>query len=181
MKAALFPALLMLAAAALPACASKDEEGAAITADAPPAAPAPARPEPEFEAKVVSLPFRVDVTFSEGALAKLQETNVQLGVQADYFGTPKDPNAEGLDPVLGVWLGGEMQTIGPAPKSVTMKGQFDAGRVAREISGDPQVKVAVFPVRSYSAQAAITCPDFQEALPITVETGAVVHCKLVTE
>lgn len=179
MKAALFPALLILAAGALPACASKDEEGPAIAAEAPAAQPAPAKP--KLESKIVSLPFRVDVSFSAGALAKLQETSAQLGVQADYFGVPKDPDAEGLDPVLGVWLGGEMQTIGPEAKSVTMKGQFDAARVAREVTGDPQVKVMVYPVRSYAAQEVVTCDVFEEALPIAVETGAVVHCTLSTE
>ncbi|MBA3068361.1 MAG: hypothetical protein FP825_07780 [Hyphomonas sp.] len=99
-------------------------------------------------------------------------------MSADYYGVPKDPDADGLDPELGVWLGGEMETIDPGNRSLTLKGQIDAARVAREVSGDARVRIMVFPVRAYGPQAAITCTEFDAELPLTVETGGTVHCTL---
>ncbi|MDP3459243.1 MAG: hypothetical protein Q8S09_08220 [Hyphomonas sp.] len=185
MAHALNPVLAALAAALLTACATlaKDEAPAAEAAasEAPKAQPAAKPAAPAFEPKLVSLPFRLDVTFSDAALAKLRETNADLGVSADYYGPPKDPAMEGLDPDLGVWLGGEMVTIDPGARSLTMKGQIDAARVAREVAGDARVKVMVFPVRAYSSQAAVTCTEFDEYLSIAVETGGTVRCTLSGE
>ncbi len=173
-------------AAVLAGCGSTDK-GEAVKTGAPvaavpakPSAPAsPAAPAPE--AKMVSLPFRLDITFSGGARDKLRETNADLGVAADYYGAPKDPGMAGLDPDLGVWLGGEMETIDPGQRSVTFKGQVDAARVAREVQGDARVKVMVFPVRAYLAADAVTCTEFDEYLSIAVETGGTVHCTLKGE
>lgn len=181
-------ALAALAAALLTGCGtlSRDESGRAAKpkSDAPktqlPAVSAVSAA-PVFEPKIVSLPFRVDVSFSEGALAKLRETNADLGVSADYYGAPKDPGMEGLDPDLGIRLGGEMETIDPVNRSLTLKGQVDAARVAREVSGDARVKVMVFPVRAYAAEAAVTCTEFDEYLSIAVETGGIVNCTLKGE
>jgi hypothetical protein len=183
MTHALNLALAALAAALLTGCGtlSKDD---ALAAERPISQP-PANPgvaeEARFDPKIVSLPFRMDVTFSEGALAKLRETNADLGVSADYYGAPKDPGMPGLDPDLGVWLGGEMETIDPGERSLTLKGQIDAARVAREVSGDARVRVMVFPVRAYSSQAGVTCTEFDEYLSIAVETGGTVRCTLVGE
>ena len=105
-------------------------------------------------------------------------THAELGVSADYYGVPKDPAAPGLDPDLGVWLGGEMETVPAGNRSVTMKGKIDAARVAREVAGDARVRVMAFPVRAYAAQSVITCSEFDEVLPIAVETGGTVHCTL---
>ena len=178
-------ALAALAAALLTGCGTLSREdggqAAAPRTDAP-KTQAPAVPSaPVFESKIVSLPFRVDVSFSDGALAKLRETNADMGVAADYYGAPKDPGMEGLDPDLGIWLGGEMETIDAGNRSLTLKGQVDAARVAREVSGDARVKVMVFPVRAYAAEATVTCTEFDEYLSIAVETGATVRCTLVGE
>lgn len=184
MKPFALPALFLACAAALTACASKPEKAPAATpATAQPAetGAAPAAAKPKYEAKIVSLPFRVDVSFSSRALALLQETGGQVGVSADYYGAPKDPSAGGLDPELGVWLGGEMETIGASPRSLTMKGHFDAARVAREVVGDPRVRVTAYAIHSPKAQDQMVCAAFDEALPITVETGATVHCTLRKE
>ncbi|MBU3919257.1 hypothetical protein [Hyphomonas sp.] len=147
---------------------------AGTAAAAGPAAPAG----PDLTPRIVSLPFRVDITFSADALDRLNGANADVGVSADYYGVPKDPDADGLDPELGVWLGGEMETIDPGNRSLTLKGQIDAARVAREVSGDARVRIMVFPVRAYGPQAAITCTEFDAELPLTVETGGTVHCTL---
>jgi hypothetical protein len=185
MTHALTFALAALAAALLTGCGtlSRDDSSRAATpkTDAPKTQPPGVSPAPVFEPKIVSLPFRGDVSFSEGALAKLRETNADMGVAADYYGAPKDPGMEGLDPDLGVWLGGEMEMIDAGNRSLTLKGQVDAARVAREVSGDARVKVMAFPVRAYAAEAAVTCTEFDEYLSIAVETGGIVNCTLVGE
>lgn len=183
MKPIALPALFLACAAALTACASKPEKAQTPTAAVPAvsAEPATKAPAEKHEAKIVSLPFRVDVSFSSKALALLQETGGLLGVSADYYGAPNNPSAGGLDPELGVWLGGEMETIGAAPRSLTMKGQFDAARVAREVVGDPRVRVSAYAIHSAKAQDQMVCSTFDDPLPITVETGATVHCTLRKE
>lgn len=182
MKAPALPALLLACSMAVTGCKSAPEKQVET---AKPVTAAPASPDSpageKHEAKIVSLPFRVDITFSAKALTLLQETGGLLGVTADYYGAPKDPSADGLDPELGVWLGGEMETIGAAPRSLTMKGQFDAARVAREVVGDPRVQLTAYAVRSPQAQDKMVCSGFDEALPIAVETGATVHCTLKGE
>ena len=178
-------ALAALAAALLTGCGtlSRDDSGSAAKpkSDALKTQLPAVSAAPVFEPKIVSLPFRVDVSFSKGALAKLRETNSDLGVSADYYGAPKDPGMQGLDTDLGIWLGGEMETIDPVNRSLTLKGQVDAARVAREVSGDARVKVMVFPVRAYTAEAAVTCTEFDEYLSIAVETGGTVNCTLEGE
>lgn len=182
MKAALVPALLGLTLVSAAACASKPEMEP--RAKAPPEAQADTAKAPdkaEPASRIVSLPFRVDITFSEKAEALMQSAGGPMGVTADYYGAPKDPSADGLDPELGVWLGGEMETLPSSRRSVTLKGQFDAARVAREVVGDPRMRVTAFTMHMPAAVGRIKCSDYDEALPIVVETGAVVHCKLATE
>ena len=182
MTHALTFALAALAAALLTGCGtlSRDDSSRAAMpkTDAPKTHPPAVPAAPVFESKIVSLPFRVDVSFSEGALAKLRETNASMGVAADYYGAPKDPGMAGRDPDLGVWLGGEMETIDPSQRSVTFRGQVDAARVAREVKGDARVRVTAFPVRAVSGTADLTCAPFDEYLSIAVETGGTVHCTL---
>ncbi len=180
MKTAGTWALGAVAAGLLAACSTpaetrpsetKVQASPAGTPTSPDAAPAPA-------SKFVSLPFRLDLTFSEAALARLQAAGSALGVSANYYGPPKAAGMQGLDPDLGVWLGGEMETIDPSQRSVTFRGQVDAARVAREVKGDARVRVTVFPVRAVSGTADVTCEAFDEYLPIAVETGGTVHCTL---
>lgn len=180
MKTARTWALGMVAAALLAGCSTPAETrppetpvraGTAATPAAPDAAPA-------YESKFVSLPFRLDLTFSEAALARLQAAGSALGVSANYYGAPKAADMPGLDPELGVWLGGEMETVDPSQRSVTFRGQVDAARVAREVKGDARVRVKVFPVRAVSGTADVTCAPFDEYLSIAVETGGTVHCTL---
>jgi hypothetical protein len=171
-------ALAAFSAALVAGCGSTDKDTSPKTT-APSAAGTPAKAAPPAgDPKIVSLPFRVDVSLSDGARKRLAESNADLGVSADYYGVPKDARAPGLDPDLGVWLGGEMLTIDPGQRSVTFKGQVDAARVAREVNGDARVRVLVFPVRAFSAEAAITCTQFDEYLSIAVETGGTSHCTL---
>lgn len=127
------------------------------------------------EAKMVALPFRLDVTFSASALAKLRETNSQVSVTADYHGPPKAAKTSGLDPELGVWLGGETYTIEPGTQSLTLKGRIDAAQVARDVEGDARVRVQA------ATGPDVTCTGFDEYLPIAVETGGTVECRLAGE
>jgi len=172
-------ALAALAAAVLAGCGSVPDDAAAASTESAPPSARPAAPQATgAAAKLVYLPFRVDLTYSAAARARLAETYAQIGVSADYYGVPKDPAAEELDPELGVWLGGEMHVLEDGRTSVTMQGEIDAARVAREVSGDARVRVLAFTVRGPATANDITCEAFDEALPIAVETGAVVHCTL---
>lgn len=174
-------ALAALSAALISGCGSTDKDTAPKTT-APAATTTTAKQTaPAGEAKIVSLPFRVDVSLSDGARKRLAETNADLGISADYYGLPKNAGMAGLDPDLGVWLGGEMLTIDPGQRSVTFKGQVDAARVAREVNGDARVRVLVFPVRAFSGDAGISCTEFDEYLSIAVETGGTSHCTLTGE
>jgi hypothetical protein len=173
--------LAALAAALLAGCGTqaKTKPSKAEPVKSPPPATGALPSSPALESKIVALPFRLDLTFSDKALAQLRETGADLGVSADYYGQPKDPNQPGLESELGVWLGAEMETIDPAKTSVTFKGQIDAAQVAREVVGDARVKVIVFPIRAFGAQ--VTCTEFDEYLSIAVETGGTVNCTLVGE
>ncbi len=174
--------LAAFAATLLTACGTfAKDDGPAKSAPASKVQAAAKPAAPVYQPTMVSLPFRLDVTFSDGALAQLREANADLGVSADYYGPPKDPGMEGLEPDLGVWLGGEMVTIDPGARSLTLKGQVDAARVAREVAGDARVRVMVFPVRAYAAQASVICTEFDEYLSIAVETGGTVRCTLTGE
>ncbi len=172
--------LALGAAAFLAACSTQPapKAGAAVVRETPAGQPAAPGEEPTYESKFVSLPFRLDLTYSDAALARLQAAGAALGVSANYYGAPRVPDMPGLDPELGVWLGGEMETVDPSQRSLTFRGQVDAARVAREVKGDARVRVTVFPVRAVSGTADVTCAPFDEYLSIAVETGGTVHCTL---
>ncbi|MGA1343244.1 MAG: hypothetical protein ACO33A_09405 [Hyphomonas sp.] len=164
--------------AGLPAgCAQLAREQAPAAQAEPPARPG-ALKDPEAAPKIVSLPYRVDLTYSQGARDRLGETAARMGVSADYYGVPKDPAAANLDPELGIWLGGEMSVLRDARTSVTMRGEIDASRAAREVAGDVRVRVIAFPVQSPPAANEVTCETFDDVLALTMETGAVIQCTL---
>lgn len=140
--------------------------------------PAEAMEAAEHEVKLAALPFRVDVTYSAGALDYLRESGASLSLVADYYGAPKREGMTGLDPTLGVWLDGEHTSLDSSRRSATFTGEFDAARVARDIAGDPRVRVMAYPIRGTQGRNALTCTEFDEALPIAVETGGFVHCTL---
>jgi hypothetical protein len=170
-------AIAAMAAALLAGCGSVPKDEAPAAQAGSPAGSA-STPEPEGPAKIVSLPYRVDLTYTEAARDRLRETAAKMGVSADYYGAPKDPAAENLDPDLGIWLGGEMEVLKDGRASITMRGEVNASTVAREVAGDVRVRVMAFPVQSPLAANDVTCDTFDDVLPITVETGAVIHCTL---
>lgn len=170
-----------LVAVMLAACgtlAGKNASPAPGAKPLPDGIPRQTSPGADSESKIVSLPFRLDVSLTDAARTALRESNSEVGVAADYYGAPKDPAGDGLDPELGVWLGGEMEQMDPGQRSMTLKGQVDAARVAREVAGDARVKVTVFPVRAFGAPPDVTCTEFDEYLSIAVETGGTVSCRL---
>jgi hypothetical protein len=177
MKMTLRCALAGLAITLFTGCAASPETGSA-NAETPAEARPVADANVQHEVKMAALPFRVDVTYSAGARAYLRESGAFLSLVADYYGLPSQPGMTGLDPDLGVWLDGEHTTLDSGKVSATFKGQFDAARVAREIAGDPRVRVVAYPIRGTKGRDALTCSEFDEALPIAVETGGFVHCTL---
>lgn len=171
--------LAVLAVALFAGCASPPDSGTAKAETAPIAGEkAAAMDAAEHEVKLAALPFRVDVTYSAGALDYLRASGAALSVVADYYGPPKRDGMTGLDPDLGVWLDGEHRTLDSSKRSATFVGEFDAARVARDIAGDPRVRVVAYPIRGTQGRGALACTEFDEALPIAVETGGFVHCTL---
>jgi len=163
----------LLLAAILAGCGSAPTGAAATDRSAAASGPAP-------EAKMVALPFRLDVTFTPAALARLSALEAGVKVSADYYGLPKAAGAARVDPELAVWLGGETFAIEPGARSLTFKGRIDAAQVAREVGGDARVRVTAVLERG-ADPAAVVCAPFDEYLPIAVETGGTVHCAAAGE
>jgi hypothetical protein len=117
----------LLLGAMLAGCASAPSGAAAANRGAATSGPA-------LEAKMVALPFRLDVTFTPAALARLSALEARVKVSADYYGPPKAAGSARVDPDLGVWLGGETFAIEPGARSLTFKGRIDAAQV-RKLGG----------------------------------------------
>lgn len=163
----------LLLGAMLAGCASAPSGAAAANRGAATSGPA-------LEAKMVALPFRLDVTFTAAALARLSALEARVKVSADYYGPPKAAGSARDDPDLGVWLGGETFAIEPGARSLTFKGRIDAAQVARDVEGDARVRVSAVS-EGGADPAAVVCAAFDEYLAIAVETGGTVHCAAAGE
>ncbi|ABI78291.1 putative lipoprotein [Hyphomonas neptunium ATCC 15444] len=125
-----------------------------------------------YEARPAALPFRLDITVSSEVIRALDAAGATLTVGADYYGEPR----AGAAPVN---LGHEDREISAGNKSITLAGRFDAAQVAREISGDPRVKVSA--AVSQEGGPVVYCTEFEAALTLAVETGGFIHCELLSE
>lgn len=162
--------LTCLAALGLAACGHTPAPAAPEPASTPGAAASEAAP--AHTPRFVALPFRLDVSVSSDVMRALDAAGVKLVVGADYYGRPKS----GIAPVD---LGGEQREIVVRDQSVTLAGRFDAALVARKVSGDARVKVSA--AAAGEAGPVVYCSEFDEALPIAVETGGHIHCELLSE
>ncbi|MFN4025175.1 MAG: hypothetical protein ACK4MQ_10090 [Hyphomonas sp.] len=122
--------------------------------------------------RFVALPFRLDVSVSPEVMRALDAAGVKLVVSADYYGRAK----HGAAPVD---LAQEQREIVVRDQSVTLAGRFDAALVAREVSGDARAKVSA--AAAGQDGPVVYCTEFDEALPIAVETGGHIHCELISE
>lgn len=125
-----------------------------------------------YEARPAALPFRLDITVSSEVIEALDAADVMLTVGADYYGDARAGSAP-------VNLGHEDRVISAGNKSITLAGRFDAGQVAREVSGDPRVRVSAA-VRGEGGPV-VYCTEFEAALTLAVETGGYIHCELLSE
>ncbi len=153
---------ILVGCASAPSGAAAADRGAATSGSIP-------------EAKMVALPFRLDVTFTPAAVARLSALGAGVKISADYYGPPKAAGSARVDSELGVWLGGETFAVEPGTRSLTFKGRIDAAQVARDVEGDARVRVTAM-MDDGADPAAIVCSPFDEYLPIAVETGGTVHC-----
>lgn len=160
--------LTFLAAACLAACGHTPAPAGPDAGSADTAGGAAAVHTPRF----VALPFRLDVSVSSDVMRALDAAGVKLVVGAEYYGRPRT----GAAPVD---LGEERREIVVRDQSVTLAGRFDAALVAREVSGDARAKVSA----AVAGQdgPVVYCTEFDEALPIAVETGGHIHCELISE
>ena len=162
---------LVLTALLLVACGHRGEPaGAMVPAVSEAAASLPVAG--SHEPRPAALPFRLDVTMSADVRRALDAAGAKLTITADYSGRSRGGSGS-------VSLGREEREISGRDQSVTLAGRFDAGQVAREVSGDPKVTVSAGVARS--AGPVVYCTQFEEALPIAVETGGYIHCELISE
>ncbi len=162
---------LVLTALLLVACGHRGEPaGAMVPAVSEAAASLPVAG--SHEPRPAALPFRLDVTMSADVRRALDAAGARLAIQADYWGKSR----RGEDLII---LGGETRDISARDQSITLAGRFDAGQVAREVSGDPKVKVSAGV--NTEGGPVVYCTEFEEALPIAVETGGYIHCELISE
>lgn len=162
-------ALVFLAGLSLAACGH-----AAAPERARPAEPAPAAAQalPGHTPRFVALPFRLDVSVSADVMRALDAAGVKLAVTAAYYGAAKN----GGQPVD---LGEERREVVVRDQSVTLAGRFDAALVARAVRGDARVRASASAAREDGP--VIYCTEFDEALPLAVETGGHIHCELMSE
>ncbi len=173
----------LLAGIFLPACgliASKADPPAASAASAPVAGPAAAS-RPAEPPKMAALPFRLDVTFSAAAAERLQRLGERVTVDAYYYGEPKPGFAPKTPEEVSIMLGTEQAEIEPRNRSVTLRARFDASQLTREVAGEPKVLVNVYSARRSGPDNLLSCGVVDEPLPLLAETGASLHCKLISE
>lgn len=165
------PVLTFLTALALAACGH-----AAAPADPDPGSTASdktAEPAPAYTERFVALPFRLDVSVSADVMRALDAAGVKLVIGAEYYGRAKNAGTP-------VNLGQEQREIVVRDQSVTLAGRFDAAQVAREVTGDPRARVSAA-AGGGEGGPVVYCTEFDEALPIAVETGGHIHCELLSE
>lgn len=166
---------LLIPAFLLAACGHSSEPDAAGTGVSGPVAAVEtgsAAGSRVYEARPAALPFRLDITVSTEVIEALDAADVMLTVGADYYGEPRAGTAP-------VDLGHEDRDVRAGNRSVTLAGRFDAGQVAREVSGDPRVRVSAA-VRQEDGPV-VYCTEFEAALTLAVETGGFIHCELISE
>lgn len=167
LTALLLPALLLAACGHSP---DRDDADAPASGGASATITAPGGG--SYDPRPAALPFRLDVTVSSDVIRALDAAGAKLSIEADYFGKARRGEAP-------VDLGREERQISARNQSVTLAGRFDAGQVAREVSGDPQVRVSA--AVNAEGGPVVYCTQFEEALPIAVETGGFIHCELLSE
>lgn len=162
---------LFLSGFLLAACGHSAGPDAASGEMAVPAA-ADAAASRAYDPRPAALPFRLDITVSADVIRALDAAGAKLTVGADYYGQARSGDAP-------VSLGHEDRQISAGNKSITLAGRFDAAQVAREVSGDPRVKVSA--AVSPEGGPVVYCTEFEESLSLAVETGGFIHCELLSD
>jgi hypothetical protein len=128
--------------------------------------------------RIARLPFRMDMTYSAGASAAIKASSAPFLVQARFYGVPR-AGIKASDP-LGVILGDEIYGIDGRDGPIRVEGRFDLDLATAKTQGDPRTQVTVVDAMGRRS-SAIVCEVFDEALPLAVETGGMIHCKLPGE
>ena len=135
-------------------------------------------PAAQARGKMAALPFRLDLTFSSDASDAIAESGVPVRVRAVYYGAPK-LGVFGTDP-LGLILNEEVYAAEGRNGAVRVRGAFDLDLATSMTQGDPRVQVSVSSPPGTGVDTLV-CDIFDEALPLAVETGGMVHCELAEE
>lgn len=143
----------------------------------PPAAQS-TRPAAQAQGKMAALPFRLDLTFSSDATDAIADSGVPVTIRAVYYGTPK-LGVFGTDS-LGLILNEEVYAADGLNGAVRVRGAFDLDLATSLTQGDPRVQVSVSAAPGTGVDTLV-CDIFDEALPLAVETGGMVHCELADD
>lgn len=146
-----------------------------------PAAPMAAGAEPQASAEPGSFSgYRVDVTLSPAAQAKLLEGAETIIVGADYFGTPVPAAVDLADEVGQLDLGRAQRELEGAGSASFDGTGFRTDRLS-QIEGEPQVNINVYSGRKSSPDNLLSCEFFQDALDVAAKAPIALHCTLIDE
>ena len=154
--------------------------GAAAPASAPQpattaqAAPA-ATPSPAAFAN-----YRVEVSLSPAAQAKLAKHKETIIIAADYYGTPTEAAADQADEVGQLDLGKAQHELAQAGGVDFDQTGFLGDRLGL-IKDAPAVNINVWSGRHSSPDNLLDCDFFQDALSVAAQAPIRLNCKLIGE
>lgn len=131
----------------------------------------PAASAPEEPAAAKGGSYKVQLTFTPGAQAKLRDLGEKVTIANMFYGTPKDAAAAGDDGQFQ--LGEVMRDVAPQNQIVTIA-EPTLDKVS-EIDGKPMLLINVYSARQKAPDNLLNCGIFDdtlakaEALPIQIE------------
>ena len=178
------PSFAILALLTLAGCAREPVGDAAqtgaVTEPAPAAVPA-AQPEPAARPQSAFENYRVEVTLSPAAQAKLAKDKETIIIAADYFGTPTAAATKQADEVGQIDLGKAQHELAQAGAADFDPTGFQGDRLGL-IEDAPQVNINVWSGRHSSSDNLLDCEFFQDTLAVAAAKSPIkLHCKLIGE
>lgn len=135
---------------------------------------------PVFAANELDVPdFRIEVTLSTKAAAKLSSAQEWVHVSAFYYGEaakPKDGDEMGQ-----IWLGNEDADIEGAGTVTFGKIKVDGKRLKLVKGKKPTVNINVYSSRKTLADNILDCGLFEDLVEVAARASIMIDCKLIGE
>ena len=129
-----------------------------------------------------AIPFKVKLTLSPAAKAKLTALNENVLINAQFYAMPKEGVV--IEPGdVGIALNERDVEVLPEDQSVEIDGAYDADQLAASGTGDPRVLVNVFSARKSGPDNLLSCGIFDGTMAeaAAVADGVAVSCALIEE